>query len=52
MKIGDILKEPLDINSNLSKKEKINIVNEVISVNVISCPLNCCNDFGALKLCK
>ena len=31
MKIGDILKEPLDINSNLSKKEKINIVNEVIS---------------------
>ena len=31
MKIGDILREPLDINTNLSKSEKENIVEEILS---------------------
>ncbi len=31
MKIGDILKEPLDINTNHSKKDKLEMIKEIIS---------------------
>lgn len=31
MKIGEILNEPLDINTNLAKKEKLDVVNQIIA---------------------